>query len=213
MPAPDTRRLDEPARQRLSTRLFARFRQAATASGRPLAALWAEALALKLSPSHLGTSEYLNFKLYLGDLDARAKRQFVGRSSARALKDIVADERARFIVRDKLTTYTLLRGYGFPTPPLRTVYRSTRPGCIDCIEQPEALIEYLRTPGRLPLYLKPSWGSRGVHNCLLLSCDGDRLQLGDGRTVGLSDFVHGLDDGRGLAGCCRVRARTRACSS
>jgi hypothetical protein len=117
----------------LNTRLIDRFRNAAAESGRPMASLLVEAITLRLSPSHLGFSEYLNFKLYRGDLDPRSKRQFVGGLSASALKDIVSDERARFILRDKLTTYTLLRGYGFPTPTTIIVFRSDRPTSVACL--------------------------------------------------------------------------------
>ena len=157
-----------------------------------------EALSLRLSPSHLGLSEYLNFKLYRDDLDSRSKKQYVGGLSASALKDIVSDERARYIVRDKLTTYTLLKGYGFPTPATKVVYRSNRPSSVACLRDAGELISYLRDPANLPVYLKPSWGSKGVDNKLLLSCDGDRLRLGTGDIVDLGEFVRGLDDGRTL---------------
>lgn len=157
-----------------------------------------ESMSLRLSPSHLGFSEYLNFKLHLGNLDPRSKRQYVGGLSASALKDIVSDERARFILRDKLTTYTLLQGYGFPTPNTRVVYRGHRPDSVACLPDAAALVNYLRVPANLPVYLKPSWGSKGIDNKLLLSCDGDRLSLGSGEIVDLWEFARSLDDGRTL---------------
>ena len=160
--------------------------------------LLVEALALRLSPSHLGFSEYLNFKLYRDDLSSKAKRQFVGGLSSSALKDIVSDERARFILRDKLTTYTLLQGYGFPTPKTRTVYRSNRPDSVPCLPDAQALASYLRDADHLPVYLKPSWGSKGIDNRLLIACNDDRLELGTGETVALHDFIRSLDNGRTL---------------
>jgi len=182
----------------LNTRLISRFRSAANESGRPILTLLAEAASLRLSPSHLGFSEYLKYKLHFGDLTAKSKREFVGGQSADALKDIVSDERARFIARDKLTTYTLLQGYGFPTPAIRAVYRSTRPRSVNCIQDTTALVNFLRIPANLPVYLKPSFGAHGTDNKLLLSCDGDRLCLGSGAVVDLVDFARSLDDGRTL---------------
>jgi hypothetical protein len=141
--------------------LIDRFRSAAAEYGRPLLALLAEAASLRLSPSHLGFSEYMKFKLHLSDLTEKSKRQFVGGQSADALKDIVSDERARFIARDKLTTYTFLHGYGLPTPAIRAVHRSVRPRSVTCIQDPAALVDFLRNPDNLPVYLKPSfWGRR-----------------------------------------------------
>jgi hypothetical protein len=182
----------------LNIQLIDRFFKAAAESRRPIVALLAEALWLRLSPSHLGFSEYLNFKLYRDDLDSKSKKQYVGGLSASALKDIVSDERARYILRDKLTTYTLLQGYGFPTPTTKLVYRSLRPSAVACLRDAGELANYLRDPANLPVYLKPSWGSKGIDNRLLLSCDGDRLRLGTGDIVDLGEFVRSLDDGRTL---------------
>jgi hypothetical protein len=58
----------------LNTRLIDRFLKAAAESRWPIAALLTEAMLLRLSPSHLGFSEYLNFKLYRDDLDSKSKK-------------------------------------------------------------------------------------------------------------------------------------------
>lgn len=177
---------------------FKDFRRAAAQAGRPLPDVLLEALSLRMAPGHLGFAEYLYYNLHLTDLSPADKRCFAGAFAADALKDVVADERARFLCRDKLTTYALLRGHGLPFPPVRAVYRSRRPSSTTCLHTAAELMDYLRDPKNLPVYLKPSWGSHGEQNALLVACEGDVVTLGDGSRVALVDFVGRLDSGRTL---------------
>ncbi|MBM3394660.1 MAG: hypothetical protein FJY37_08530, partial [Betaproteobacteria bacterium] len=136
--------------------------------------------------------------LQRSDIDFSRKREFIGGTGSDALKLIVSDERARFIMRDKLTTYTLLQGFGFPVPELKAIYHSRRPASVRSIQSATELADYLRDAANLPVYLKPCWGSKGAANVLVRSCDGSHLTLGDGSVVDLTSFVRRLDDGRTL---------------
>jgi hypothetical protein len=94
--------------------------------------------------------------------------------------------------------YALLTGFGFPVPALRAVYRSQRPSSVLTLGTPSELADFLRAPGSLPIYLKPSLGSYGRGNVLIQGIDGSSLVLGDRSTVSISDFCRELDDARGL---------------
>lgn len=176
----------------------AQWAAAAEQSGRSMAALLVEALRLRLGRGRLGFSEYLDFRLYQGDLPLERKREFGGWRAQRVLEDILIDDYSRFLSLDKVTMYALLQAHGLPIPALRAVYASARPGAILQLPDPDALMAWLREPGHLPVYLKPSMGAYGRGNHLLVALEGDRLLLGDGERVDLHEFVAGLGSPRGL---------------
>ncbi len=179
-------------------KLIAPWSRAARESGRPLAAIVLEALRLRRGVGQLGFSEYLDFGLYRSDLDAAQKSAFGGWRAQGVLEEILADDYSRFLSLDKITMYTLLAGYGLPIPRLRAVYGSPRPAVLPFIATPAALADFLRSPGALPLYLKPSLGAYGRGNTLVRARAGEGLELGDGSTVPVDAFCASLDDPHGL---------------
>jgi hypothetical protein len=185
--------------------LLTHYRQAARDSGRPLAALLKEALQFRLrglGTGHaLGFSEYLDFSLHLHDLDATQKQEFLGYRSQRVLEETLIDDYSRLLSLDKLTMYALMRGHGLPTPALRASYGAARPAggtSWRVLTTPAALAAFLREPGTLPLYCKPSFGAYGRGNVLIESLDGDHVNLSPGGRVPLADFVATLDVERTL---------------
>jgi len=68
------------------------FTQAAGESGRSLATLVVEALKLRASPTRLGLSEYIDFKLYLDDLTFSEKASFGGLRTQGLLEEILIDD-------------------------------------------------------------------------------------------------------------------------
>lgn len=185
--------------------LLTHYRQAARDSGRPLAALLKEALQFRLrglkAGHSLGFSEYLDFGLHLNDLAPAQKQEFIGYRSQMALEEVLIDDYSRLISLDKLTMYALMRGHGLPAPALRASYGAARPTGNNgwrVLTTPEALTAFLREPGTLPLYCKPSFGSYGRGNVLIESLDGDHLLLSPTGRVPLADFVASLDPARTL---------------
>lgn len=177
---------------------FRALLQAARESERPALTVLAEALRLHLGLGKLGLSEYLDFKLYLNDLSPEQKAAFGGWRAQRRLEEILVDEYSRFLSLDKLTMYTLLRGFGFPVPELRAVFGTARPK--SCLNLPtvSALEGYLSDPANYPVYLKPAFGAYGRGNTLLCGIAGDRLSLGDGSDVSLRQFCQSLQSGDSL---------------
>ncbi len=172
---------------------FSAIRQASRESGRPVRELFAEAIGLRLGIGRLGLLEYLDYRLYLNDLDAEQKSAFGGWRAQQLLERLLVDDYSRFLSLDKLTMYALMRGLGFPIPELRAVYGLTRPQSFTNLGSPEALADYLQDGRNLPVYLKPAFGAYGRGNTLILGVEGDQLRLGDGSSVSVRSFCESLN--------------------
>lgn len=179
-------------------RLLNDFTQAAAASGRSLASLLREALTLRLSPTRLGLSEYLDFQLYRDDLDAAAKARFGGQRTQGVLEEILIDDYSKFLSLDKITMYAVLKGHGIPIPEVRATYRAARPDSAPSIANADELEAYLRRPEALPVYIKRAFGAYGRGNMLVQRCDGSHVVLGNASSEPIADFCRTLDDGRTL---------------
>jgi hypothetical protein len=157
------------------------FTQAAGESGRSLATLVVEALKLRASPTRLGLSEYIDFKLYLDDLTFSEKASFGGLRTQGLLEEILIDDYSKFLSLDKVTMYALLRGHGIPIPEVRAIYRSSRPASVRSLGSAEELEEYLKSPGCLPVYIKRAFGAYGRGNLLVQRIRWQQRHLGEWR--------------------------------
>ncbi len=172
------------------------MKQAARESNRTVLSLLLEAWRLRRGVGRLGFSEYLDFRLYQNDLSFEDKSEFGGWRAQAVLEEILVDTRSTILSIDKLSMYAMFHGYGFPTPAIRAVYRAQKPQPFINLDTPQALASFLRDPGNLPLYLKPSFGSYGRGNTLVKAVQGDTLVLGDGTSVPVEEFAKSIDDGR-----------------
>jgi Sugar-transfer associated ATP-grasp len=179
-------------------RLYRLLARASQDSGRSISAIVAEILQLRSSVGRIGFSEYFDFRLYMGDLTPSQKRAFGGWKVQGILEEILIDEYARFLSLDKITMYGLLQSFGFPVPQMRAVYQSPRPSTLKALAGPAELAAYFAQSQTLPVYMKPSFGSYGRGNTLVLRIDNGVLTLGDGTTVAVDEFCAALDDGHGL---------------
>lgn len=174
------------------------YQQASTASGRSLASLIFEATLLRLSPTKLGLSEYIDFQLYKTDIPWSSKSAFGGQRAQAAVEEMLIDDYSRFLSLDKVTMYALLSGLKLPIPEVRATYRSIRPSCTVQLHTPEQLIEFLSRSANLPIYIKRSFGSYGRGNVLIKAIDGNDVILGNGDREPVIDFCNSLDDSRTL---------------
>jgi len=173
-------------------------RLASRESHRSVVSLVAEAIRLRFSIGRSGVSEYLDFRLFMDDLSLDEKKAFAGWRCEADLQEILVDDYSRFLSLDKVSMYLLLQAYGLPIPTIKAVYRSQRPRGLRSLQLPDELAKFLREPGVLPVYLKPSMSAFGRGNALLTELRGDEVVLGDGSTARLLDFCESLDDGRTL---------------
>lgn len=178
--------------------MFDQLAAAARSVHRTLPSVLLEALRLRFGPGRLGLSEYVDFRLYADDLTFEAKQRFGGWRAQQVLEEILVDDYSRLLSLDKITMYALMASYRLPIPEVRAVYGSHRPGAMRSFAEPAALATFLREPGVLPLYVKPSFGSYGRGNTLLVELKGDRLVLGNGDSVDLLDFCRSLESRSGL---------------
>ena len=182
----------------MSLSLFKDYRQAAIQSGRPLPALLLEAARLRIGRGRLGLSEYIDFQLYLNDLNQAEKSAFGGVRAQAVLEEILIDDYSRFLSLDKVSMYALLDSFGFPIPTIRATYRTLRPSAVPQLRTPQDLASYLSGASRLPVYLKRSFGSFGRGNTLVTEVRSEEVVLGNGAVEPLESFCASLDEGRTL---------------
>lgn len=163
-------------------------------ANRSVLELLAEATRLRASPRRLGLTEYIDFQLFRGDVPWELKREFGGVRAQIAAQEMLVDDYSRFLSLDKVTMYVILKGFGFPVPRVRAIYRSCRPSSQLRLESDEALLAYLQEAGNLPVYIKPAYGGFGRGNVLVSGFDGTHLSLGNGTRQTPIDFARLLDD-------------------
>ncbi|WP_374437331.1 sugar-transfer associated ATP-grasp domain-containing protein [Inhella sp.] len=174
------------------------YLKAAADSGRGVLSLLMEAARLRLSPTRLGLSEYIDFQLYKTDIAWEKKRAFGGQRTQAAAEELLIDDYSRFLSLDKVTMYALLAGLNLPIPKIRAVYRSLRPNAIGSLNSADQLAEFISIPDNLPLYIKRSFGSYGRGNVLVKGYEMGFVLLGNGEREPIADFCASLDDGRTL---------------
>lgn len=157
-----------------------------------------EAMRLRLAAPHLSWDEYLNFRLFESRHTLDQKREFGGWRTQHVLEEILVDELSKFAVQDKITMYSVMQAFGLPIPKLKAAYATLRPKGLPCRQDPESLAELLALPGFAPVYLKPSFGVRGLGNTLVTAAGRGVLSLGDGRSVDAIEFCRSLETKRAL---------------
>ncbi len=96
------------------------------------------------------------------------------------------------LIADKMFSAFLFDRLGLPTPRMlghaSTLFHFDDPGTLTT---PDAVLEFLQTPGNLPCFGKPVHSSRGfgAASYAAISEDGETLTLGDGRAVSARRLV------------------------
>lgn len=161
--------------------LFHALSKAAKESGRSVAALLYEIIALRFSVGRIGASEYFEFRLHLTDMPFAAKARFGGFRLQAALEEMLVDDYSKFLSIDKLTMYALLKGYGLPIPEIRASFGRRAPaGTLPSLMSTAELVAFLAVPENLPVYAKPAFGSYGRGNLLIERRIGESYRLGNG---------------------------------
>src|SRR3954470_626230 len=93
--------------------------------GKSILAQCAEIVALRYGPGKLGATEYYDFALYNDhQVNAAAKREYIGWRMWGVLEEDINDASWRAIANDKLVFYALMRGLSIPIPQLRAIYHA-----------------------------------------------------------------------------------------
>ncbi len=179
---------------------LSRARHVKHATGKPVLQQLSEIARLRLGDGKVMPDEYFGFGLFDDRLhDAEAKRRFIGQWAKDGVYR-VNEGGWRATGDDKLVSYLVLAGLGAPHPKVRAIYHPTRDFPTTLLRTPADVADYLRTTS-YPLFSKPADGSLAECVYLLRGYDptSDRLQLGDGRSVAVGDFI---------ADCVRARRGT-----
>ena len=111
---------------------------------------------------------------------------------------LLIDDYRRILSLDTASFYAMMRGYGVAVPETRAVYAPGRPAALgEALGSPDDLAAFLRAT-RLPVYLKPAYGSYGKGNASVEAIEGSTLVLGNGSRIGLDDFCASLGDRSGF---------------
>ncbi|MGL1832969.1 sugar-transfer associated ATP-grasp domain-containing protein [Rhodocyclaceae bacterium SMB388] len=172
-------------------------RRASRLTSRSILAIGYEMLRLRLDIGRLGTSEYMDFRLFDDALSYDEKRCFLGRRGQEVFNELMCDEYSTFIAYDKLVQHLILTGLGCPVPELQALYVpesyrvAPRAKVIKSVEHWE---DFLVKSARFPLYLKRCHGNFGRGNVEIDRYENERLVTSDGVRYSLPAFVESLSD-------------------
>ena len=132
--------------------------------------------------------EYFILGLHRPEMTDLERSAFLGGRAVTAMnKALVGDPKTSNsrLMDNKLKMAMVLERAGLPTTEIRAVYvPQGRPGPWPVLRNAAEIAAYLMTPGSLPLFGKPVYGSRSVGVLSLIAAHGtDEIELGDGRRV------------------------------
>ena len=159
-----------------------------------------EIYSLSRADGKLNSQEYYYFNLY-------DDRKFPFGEKVRFLSDRIhgavirkcCDVHWWATADDKFIAYTLLEACGAPIPRTRAVFcRTPRSfGRLRKLADAEQLAAFLANPDHYPLFAKPIEGIGSFGAYLLRGYAGGELQLHDGSTMPIADFIAKLDADQG----------------
>jgi hypothetical protein len=146
-----------------------------------------EMAQLRRPPNRLTPGEYELYRLE--GLSWEEKSQFLGANSMTAVS-ANNDLRSQALTRDKLITYGILRFHQFPFPDIKAVGHPSR-GFPDAfsLRSLEDISAYFETRAEFPIFMKPIDGNAGVGSIFVEAYADGMLQLRNGETMPLSQYV------------------------
>lgn len=165
-------------------------------TGKGLARQAFEILKLRARNPGLGASDYYAYGLYDSKhIEGSRLEDFVGWREAGEIPLVLNARDSVLPGWDKFTFALYAHAFGLPTPRMIAFYcEGSRPGT-DLAEttfcSAKDLAAWLRTQQHWPLFLKPSFGARGLHCHGLQEYDAksDALLLHGGEAIAVDDFI------------------------
>ncbi len=155
--------------------------------GRQMAEMGRAALRQQIKPM-----DFLLCGLFAPDMTASSRSAFISDKAVTRLNtrlNALGIKTHAALLGDKILLDFVLRRLGLPMPRLKAhVSTQTRLAEPATISTPEGLIAFLRSPGALPAFGKPVFGSLalGAASFTGLAENGQAITLGDGRAVPLT---------------------------
>jgi glutathione synthase/RimK-type ligase-like ATP-grasp enzyme len=175
-------------------RLLQSAREVHARTGKSVLAQLGEIVRLRLGPGELRSVDYYVYGVYDDERFSRDKKREVLSWHPSRLAAALNDSDWRALCRDKLLFYGLMRGLGFPFPPIYAAFDGGGRtfGSVPVFSSPAAMAAYLRDGMRYPFFAKPVRGSYGKGSSAVAARDRERdsLCLADGNEVGVDEYVH-----------------------
>ncbi len=152
--------------------------------------------ALAFGPGRISPKEYVFYRLYDDNRFTKSdKRRFVGKAAEFPISRILNNHSWYSISSDKLSSYILLSGMGFPIPEIKAVYHRYRhSGNFLRLQNPGSLCAFLRNPDIYPMFCKPIYSRHGIGAASLLGYDSDTDELIQpfGRRIDVASFAESV---------------------
>jgi hypothetical protein len=173
-------------------------RRVAKQSGKGLLRQALEILDARKRNPGLGATDYYSFGLYDREFIRNSRvEDFIGWREEFEIPLILNERTSVLPAWDKFTLTMFGRYFDLPVPRLVAFYR---PGptpdpsiAATTLASAPALIGWLRTQREWPLFVKPSFGGRGIHCYHIASYDAgaDALEMKDGTRMPVEQFASG----------------------
>ena len=162
-------------------------------TGKRIVAQIAEIIALRYGLGRLAPDEYYQYCLY-DDRKYRwsEKKRFIGRAMENGLIPILNETEWLGLASDKLISYALFNGFGFPIPETYAIYHGFRGfGSVPVLQTSQALAQFIRAELACPFVAKPISGMWGK-DVSAVECyhrATDQLILKSGEKIGVEPFI------------------------
>jgi hypothetical protein len=170
-------------------------------TGRSLLAQCADIARLRLGRIGLRAAEYYDFRLYDPRYTAADRRAFAGEQFKKEIHRRLNNKAWEVLMTDKLAESAYFDALGLPHARVYAVATSEPRlyGNAPCFTEAAPLADFLRGGMTYPFFLKPVKGNEGrsCHSVRRYDAADDRLVLGNGKRVGVEEFLAGLLDPTG----------------
>jgi hypothetical protein len=174
--------------------LLGTLRLARAPGSKPLARQLVEASRLRFGKYAVGISEYFDYGISRLAVTPAMCNEFIGWKQSAALDSRLNGAQSRVLANDKLINHVILQAAGLPSPTPVATYTSAgrRVGAEPLLTNRADVLAFLRGDV-YPFYVKPISAGYGRGVMGVGGRNGDTLELFDGTTVSIEQFMKPFD--------------------
>lgn len=169
-----------------------------------------EIARLRLGPTRLRAAEYYDFRLW--ERSRAAQREYAGGWLTKQIYRRLVNRAWEVLMTDKLAQSDAFAAMCLPHPRVYAVAarESRLAGETPCFTALDPLARFLRREIPYPFFVKPVKGNEGTGCLAATHYDAvhDRITIGCGRSVGVTEFLRGLVDPTGYGLLLQERLET-----
>jgi hypothetical protein len=174
--------------------LLGTLRLARAAGNKPLARQLSEACRLRFGKYAVGISEYFDYGISRQSVTPAMCNEFIGWKQSAELDSRLNARPSRVLANDKLINHVILQAAGLPSPTPLATYTGCgrRVGSEPLLTTRADVLAFLRGDV-YPFYVKPISAGYGRGVMGVSGRDGDTLELFDGTTATIEQFMKPFD--------------------